>query len=77
MKGAYQSRLYNELGLESLKFKHFLKIKTASVPQYLSDLIPKTSHLYNTCAVEYVTTFHSRTEAFKYSVSQYSVLEWN
>ena len=77
MRGAYQSRLYNELGLESLKFKRFLKIKTVSVPQYQSDLIPKNSHLYDTCAAEYVTTFQSRTEAFKYSVSKYSVLEWN
>ena len=77
MKGAYQSRLYNELGLESLKFKRFLKIETVSVPQYLSDLIPKTSHLYDTRAAEYVATFHNKTEAFKYFVSQYSILEWN
>ena len=62
----YQSRLYNELGLESLKFRRwfrklctFYKIKTTGEAQYLSDLIPQTNHLYNTCAAEDVTTFSS------------------
>ena len=70
----YQSRLYNELGLESLKFKRwfrklctFYKIKTTGVPQYLSDLIPQTNHLYQACAAEDVTTFYNRTNTFKYS----------
>ena len=73
IKRTYQSRLYNELSLESLKFRRwfrklctFYKIKTTGVPQYLSDLIPQTNHLYNTCAAEDVTIFYSRTDAFKY-----------
>ena len=44
----YQSRLYNELGLESLKFRRwfrklctFYKIKTTCVPHCLSDVIHK------------------------------------
>ena len=56
IKGTYQSRLYNELGLESLKFRRcfrklctFYKIKTTGVPQWLSDLFPQNNHLYNTC----------------------------
>ena len=84
IKGTYQKRLYNQLGLESLKFRRwfrklctFYKIKTTGVPQYLSDLIPQTNHLYNTCAAEDVTTFYSRTDTFKYSFFQYTVLEWN
>ena len=42
----------------------------------ISDLIPEANHLYNTCATEDVTRFHSRTYAFKYPF-QYIVLEWN
>ena len=62
----YQSRFYNELGLESLKFRRwfrklcaFYKIKTTGVPQYLSDLIPQTNHLCITYAAEDVTIFYS------------------
>ena len=80
----YQSSLCNELGLESLKFRRWFrklctvyKIKTTGVPQYLSDLIPQTNHLCNTCAAEDVTTFYSRTDIFKYSFFRYTVLEWN
>ena len=69
----YQERLYNELGLESLKFRlwfrklrTFYKIKTTGVPQYLSDLIPQTNHLYNICGAADVTIFYSRTDTFKY-----------
>ena len=74
IKETYQSRLYNELGLESLKIRcwfrklcTFYKIKTTGVPQYLSDLFPHNNHLYNTCVAEDVTTFYSITNAFKYS----------
>ena len=84
IKGTYQSRSYNELGLESLKFKRwfrklctFYKIKITGVPQYLFDFIPQTNHLNNTCAAEDNTTFYSRTDTFKYSFFQYTVLEWN
>ena len=80
----YQSRLYNALALGSLKFRrwfrklsNFYKIKTTGVPEYLSDLIPQINHLYNTCAADDVTTFYSRTNAFKYSLFQYTVSEWN
>ena len=49
IKGTYQSRLYNESGLESLKFRRwfrklctFYKTKTTGVPQYLSGFFHKT-----------------------------------
>ena len=52
IKGTYQSWLYNELGLESLKFRHwfrelctFYKIKTTGVAQYLSDLYTNQSSI--------------------------------
>ena len=62
------------LGVLFRKLCTFYKIKTTSAPQYLLDLIPQTYHLYNTCATEYVITFYSRIDAFKYSFSQYTVL---
>ena len=55
----------------------FYKIKTIGVPQNLSDLIPQINHLYNTCVTEDVRTFYSRTDAFKCSFFQYTVLELN
>ena len=47
------------------------------MPQYLSDHIPQTNYQYNNCAAEDVTTFYRRTDAFEYSFSHYTVLEWN
>ena len=74
IKEACQSKLYCELGFEFLKFTHwfrksctFFKFKTSVLPEYLFDLIPQNNHLYNTRFLEYVTTFYSRTYAFKYS----------
>ena len=78
IKGTYQSRFYNELGLASLKFRRFFR-KLCSfycVSQYLSNLIPQTNDLY-VCAAEDVTSFYSTTNAFKYSFSQYAVFEGN
>ena len=85
IKGTYESRLYNELGLDSLKFRRwfrklytFYKVEATGVPQYLSGLIPQTNHLYNTFAAEDVKTFYSRIDAFKYPFFQYTIiLEWN
>ena len=54
IKGTSQSKLYNELGFESLKFRRrfrisriFFKLKTSGLPEYLFDLIPQNNHLYN------------------------------
>ena len=56
IKGTSQSKLYNELDFESLKFRcwfwklcSFYKIKTTGVPEYQFDLIPETNHKYNQC----------------------------
>ena len=84
IKKTSQSKLYNELGFESQKFRHwfrklctFLKFKTSGLPEYLFDLIPQNNHLYNTHFLEDVTTFHSRTDAFKYYFFPSTILEWN
>ena len=83
-EGTSQSKLYNELGFESLKFRcwfwklcTFYKIKTTGVPEYLFDLIPETNHIYNnTHSSDNVTTFYSRTDVYKYSFFPYAILEW-
>ena len=84
IKGTSQSKLYLELGFESLKFRlwfrklcTFFKLKTSGLPEYLFDLIPQNNHLYNTRFLEDVTTFYSRTDAFKYSFFPSTILEWN
>ena len=41
------------------------------------DLIPQNNHLHNTRFLEDVTTFYSRTDAFKYSFFPSTILEWN
>ena len=76
--------MYSELGFESLKFRcwfrklcTFFKLKTSGLPEYLFDLIPQNNHLYNTRSLEDVTTFYSRTDAFKYSFFPSTILEWN
>ena len=56
---------------------YFFKIKTTGKPEYLFDITPNTNHLHNTRLLEDVTTFHSRTDIFKYSFSPSKILEWN
>ena len=54
IKGTFQSKLYNKLGFESLKFRRwfrklctFYNIKTTGVPEYLFDFVPETNHITN------------------------------
>ena len=58
IKGTSRLKLYNEIGLESLKFRRwfrklctFYKIKSTGLPSYLYDLILKSSHMYNILAL--------------------------
>ena len=44
-------------------------IKTTGIPEYLFDIIPHTSHLYNTCLAEDFTTC--------YSFFPSTIIEWN
>ena len=53
IKGTSQTKLYKELGLESLKFRRwfsrlctFFKIKTSCKPEYLFNMIPTGQHSY-------------------------------
>ena len=55
----------------------FYKIKRTGLPSYLYDLIPKSSHMYNTRRVEDVAMLYSRTDIFKYSFFLSTISEWN
>ena len=72
IKGTSQTKLYKELGLESLKFRRwfrrlctFLKIKTSGKPEYLFNLIPTGQHSYNTRSLDLTETYYCRTDTFK------------
>ena len=58
IKKTSRLKLYNEIGLESLRFRPwfrklctFCKIKSTGLPSYLYDLILKSSHMYNILAL--------------------------
>ena len=84
IKGASQTKLYKELGLESLKFRRcfrrpctFFKIKTSGKPEYLFNLIPTDQHSYNTQSLDQTETYYCRADVFKSSFFPYAIVEWN
>ena len=84
IKGTSQLKIYDELGIESLKFRRwfrrscvFYKIKTTQIPKYLYELLPTESETYNSCNRENVETYYCRTDLFKYSFFPYVIVEWN
>ena len=84
IKETSRLKLYNEIGLESLKFRQwfrklciFCKIKSTGLPSYLFERILKSSHMYNTCSLEDVVTLYSRTDIFKYLFFPSTISEWN
>ena len=84
IKGTSHLKIYNELGIESLKFRRwfrrlcvFYKIKTTLFPKYLYELLPTESHTYNTRNIENVDTYYCRTDLFKYSFFPYVIIKWN
>mgnify|MGYP001793799177 FL=1 len=84
IRGTSREKLYNELGLQPLRFRRFLrkmctlfKINFTKKPNYLYDLIPSENHLYNTRNSDMLKTYHSRTDFFKNSFFPYSITEWN
>ena len=72
IKGTCQTKLYKELGLESLKFRRwfrrlctFLKIKTSGKPEYIFNLIPTGQNSYNTRGLDQTETYYCRTDAIE------------
>ena len=84
LKGYPNLRIFDELGIESMKFRRwfrqlcvFYKIKTTQTPKYLYELLPTELHTYNTCCIENVGSYCCRTDLFKCSFFLYVVVEWN
>ena len=83
-KETSRSKLYKELGLESLKSQRtlrrlctFHKIVSARFPTYLFTLIPQSAYAYQTRTSINIPTCQCRTDTFKYSVFPWTVVEWN
>ena len=80
--GTSQTKLYNELGIESMKlrqwFRHviFFKIQSNGLPQYLNYLIPKASLHYAT-RFSPLPNFKFRIEVFRNSFFPYTMNERN
>ena len=84
IRGTSQTKLYVELGLESLKARrwfrkscYFYKFKSYGLPPYLFQLIPHESHSYNNRNSEDIPTYHCRTDSFKNSFFPWIIHEWN
>ena len=84
IRGTSQGKLYNELGLESLKFRRwfrrlctFFKIKVYGKPEYLLNKIPSSQIYYNTRNADQVETYYCRTDIFKSLFFPYTIIEWN
>ena len=82
IRGTSKEKLYQELGLESLKDRRWLrrmsylyKIISTKLPPYLYELIPplQRSHRYPSC----FQTFRCRTTFFQNSFLPFAITEWN
>ena len=82
IKGISREKLYQELGLESLKDRRWLrrisclyKIILTKLPPYLYELIPplQRSHWYPGC----FQAFRCRTTFFQNSFLPFTITEWN
>ena len=61
---------------QGCKLCTFYKIKRTGLPSNLFDLIPKSSHMYNTRSLEDVATLYSRTDIFKFSFFPSTISKW-
>ena len=52
-------------------------LKNLGLPSYLFSLIPNTVHCYQTRAMDNVTKYQFRAEAFKSSFFPWSITKWN
>ena len=81
IKGTSRSKLYKGLGPESPKsrrtFRHlcsFHKIIFTGLPTYLSSLIPKSTHGYQTRTSGNILKYHCRTETFKHAFFPWTIV---
>ena len=55
----------------------FHKIKRAILTSLLFDLIPKSSHMYNTRSLEDVPMLYNKSDIYKYSLFSSTISECN
>ena len=84
MRGTSQSKLYNELGLKSLKFRRwfrqlctFFKIKIYGKPEHLLNKTPSSQIHYNKRNADQIETYYCRIDIFKNYFFPYTMTEWN
>ena len=75
--GTYKTKLCNEIGIESMKLRqwhlrYFFKIQSSGLPQYLNELIPKSSR-----STKRFSPLPVRAEVFRNLLLPYTVNEWN
>ena len=73
IQGTSRDKIYQELGLESLKSRRWykrlslmFKIMKEEAPNYLTNLIPKCEQTIRT-RNNHIPVYHCRTESFKHS----------
>ena len=66
--GTSQQKIYNELALESLRFRRwfrrlcvFYEIKIIQLPSYLHELVPKSDHNCSTRNFNHIDPYYCRT----------------
>ena len=84
IRGTSQSKLYSELGIESLKFRRwfrqfctFFKIKICGKSEYLLNKIPSSQIHYNSRNADQVETYYCWADIFKNSFFPYTIIEWS
>ena len=83
IQGTSQTKLYREIGLESLRswrcFRYLCtlcEIKTTGLLPYFNNMLPEITHHYQTRNSEDLAIYQTRTNIFKCSFFSYSIMEW-
>ena len=84
IRGTSSEKLYQELGLESLKSRrwfrklcHFYKILNEKSPSYLFDLIPNLNKVRESRLSNNIPAIHTRQNYVKNSFFASTISEWN
>ena len=84
IKGSSTKKLYEELGLESLKSRRwyrkmslFYKVFKNESPRYLFNTIPNNTEQRQTRHSDNISTFFARQDYFKNSFFPSAINEWN
>ena len=84
IRGASKEKLYDELGLESLQLRHWLRklcyfyrFYKHKSPHYLCKLVPLRQSPYTTRNTENISLFKPKNNFFKNYFFPSAVIEWN